>query len=93
MSDEYPLRVLSQSDTLCSHSEINRLSIEEAVEILNQSYYIKDWNELSSSQISTLKRAVQCVIESSDRVYFNPRTPLPFIMNTIKLILMWGEYN
>lgn len=93
MSDECPLRVLSQSDTLCSHSETNRLSIEEAVEILNQSYYIKDWDELSSSQIVTLKQAMQCVVESSDGVYFNSRTPIPFIMNMIKLILMWGEYN
>ena len=74
-----PLRDLSQADALCSHSETDRLSIEEAVEILNQSYYIKDWNELSSSQIATLKQAVQCVMESSDRVYFNPRTPFPFI--------------
>ena len=91
MSDECPLRVLSQSDTLCGHSETNRLSIEEAVEILNQSYYIEDWNELSSSQIATLKQAVQCVMESSEEVYFNPRTPIPFIMNMITLILMWGE--
>lgn len=71
--------------------EYPRLSIEGAVEILNQSYYIKDWEELSSSQITTLKQAVQCVMESSDRVYFNPRTPFPFIMNTIRLILMCGE--
>lgn len=58
MSDECSLRVLSQSGTLCSHSETNRLSIEEAVEILNQSYYIKDWDELSSSHIVTLKQAM-----------------------------------